>query len=1043
MPDPNLILPLLEGFLTGDPISEHHGVRCYPAMQEKTSEKYIVKTVSVPADSSKLEALLLAGAFPDRAAAVAYYKDLAEGVEKEAILLKQLSQLEGFSGYEAWQIQPCENGESFDVCLLGKYRPTLERYLSRNPMTHLGAVNLGLDLCAALAVCRRSGYLYVDLKPSNVFICADNEYRIGDLGFIPLSSLQYASLPEKYHSVYTAPEISDAYSALNDTLDIYAVGLILYQVYNNGHLPTLDSGSNEPLPAPEYADYEMASIILKACHPDPKERWQDPAQMGQALVNYMQSNTVNDEPIVPPAVPVEVEEEVVETSVEDEPSTEEILSEVDQALEAVGVEIVEEAPAEETLVEETPAEEVSEDAPEVSEEIPEEAVVEVAGEVCEEVAEEVIEDAAEEVAEDVTDDAIIEEEPTDEVIAEEEIAEEAVEEAAEDAAEEVSEEVIVEEPVDELAEMLAQADSLIAHETPEPVVAPAPIDVPIPPRIVLTDDEPEEQEDIEEIQEEIPEETEEPEAAEEEPEEIAESDDDEPDTVDEAPKRAKRGKGLIVALICFIVTASLFIGGYLYYKYEYQQTIYNMTLSGVEDRLAVALQSDIADELLSVVCTDAYGNTKRQNVVDGVAVFTGLAPDTRYKVEVEISGFHELLGKTSGVYLTAEETVIGGLTAIAGPENGSVILNFTVRGPESPQWQVFYTAEGEEEKSVICTGHVATINGLTVGKQYTFRVEPSVQLYLIGTNTVEFTAREAIFPEDLSIAAFSGNALVVVWNAPEGTTVTAWTVRCYNDAGYDKTITVTDTTAVFENLDRSAPYTIEVCAAGMSLGSRVSLSANSVTITEFTVDINDPMKLPLSWTFEGAAPEGGWIVKYTVTGMTEPVQLNTAEPSVVIDPLIPGCEYVFEILTAKGEPVFENTFTYTTPEAEEFAGYDISAEYFDFSMCLTPNKENWDRNDLKSSDYTHTFAVGQSASFSIRLTHEYNTSSDNITTLFVIRDYEGNIVRTDTENRTWTSMWFRGYGTMTIPVMPEASGEYTVEIYFNGKYVTTQNFTIT
>ena len=998
MSDPKMILPLLEGFLMGDAISEHHGVRCYPAMQEKTSDKYIVKTVSVPESSAKLEALLLAGAFPDRAAAVAYYKDLAEGVEKEASLLQNLSLLEGFSAYEAWQIQPSEDGESFDICLLGKYRPTLERHLSRNPMTHLGAVNLGLDLCSALAFCRRSGYLYVDLKPSNVFICADNEYRIGDLGFIPLTSLQYASLPEKYHSAYTAPEITDAYSALNSTLDIYAVGLILYQVYNNGQLPAVAVGSNEPLPAPEYADYEMASIILKACDPNPEERWQDPAQMGQALVNYMQLNTVNDEPIVPPAVPVEVEEEEITEVIEDDPSTEDILSEVDQALEAVGVEVAEEEiPVEEVPVqEETPAEEIPEEIPQQ------------------------VDDGASEEASEEDSEPENSEEST-----EEEIPEEATEETP-----------------DELAEMLAQADSLIAHETPEPVVAPAPIDVPIPPRIVLTDEEPEETEEPEEEPVEIPEEAEEPEAVEEEQEEVEEYFDEETEEYSEEPVQTKRGKGLIVALICFIVAASLFIGGYLFYKYEYQQTIYSMSLSGVEDRLAVALHSDIDDELLTVICTDAYGNTKRQSVIDGVAMFTGLAPDTRYKIEVEISGFHELLGKTSGIFVTAEETIIGGLTANAGPENGSVILNFTVRGPESPQWLVFYSAEGEEEKSVICSGHVATINGLTIGKHYTFRVEPSTELYLVGNNTVEFTAAKAIYPENLTIAGFLNNTLLVTWDIPEGVTVTGWTVRCYNDAGYDKTITVTDTTAIFEELDRSATYTVEVCAAGMSLGSRVTLNANSVTITEFSIDLDNPLVLPLSWTYEGAAPAGGWVVKYTISGMADPIYVETTESFVLIDPLIPGCTYTFEVQTAQGEPVFDGVFTYTVPEAETFSGYDISAEYFVFSMCVTPNKENWDRNDLLSSDYTNTFAVGQSASFSIRLTHEYNTSADNITTLFVIRDAEGALVSANTWNQTWTNMWYRGYGKLTIPVMPEAAGAYTVEIYFNGQYVSTQSFTV-
>ena len=104
-------------------------------------------------------------------------------------------------------------------------------------MTHLEAVNLGLDLCQALAICRRAGQLYVDLKPTNVFISKGKEYRIGDLGFIPLDMLKYTSLPSKYRSPYSPPEVLDDLKTLNETVDTYAVGMILYQIYNNNKLP--------------------------------------------------------------------------------------------------------------------------------------------------------------------------------------------------------------------------------------------------------------------------------------------------------------------------------------------------------------------------------------------------------------------------------------------------------------------------------------------------------------------------------------------------------------------------------------------------------------------------------------------------------------------------------------------------------------------------------------------------------------------------------------------------------------------------------------
>ena len=912
MPEPNQIIPILEGFLTGGPISEHDGVSCSPAMREATEDKYILKAISVPASKAKLEAMLLAGAFSDKEAALEYYQGMAHDIEDEAALLQQLSRLEGFTPYESWQVLPKEGADGFCVYLLSPYRLTLERHLRSNPMTHLEAVNLGLDLCAALAVCRRSGYLYVDLKPSNIYICDDREFRIGDLGFIALSSLPYASLPEKYHSDYTAPEITDAYSALNDKLDIYAAGLILYQVYNNGALP---QNNGEELLPPEFADYEMASIILKACDPDPDNRWQDPTEMGQALVAYMQKNTVNDTPIVPPAIPVEVEpeeEEAVEAVDSDEPTTDEVISEVDLALESVGVDLQQ---AEAELL-------ASNDAEEVVEEI-----VEAPEEAAEEAAEEGSTEDAEDAADEAAEEAVASEEENAVDVEEETETEQQAEETPETEAEATpaTEENITEE----VSQMLAQADDLIAHETPDPVVAPEPIEVPIPPRIVLPVEEEEEEtteevaEETEAAQEETSEETAEEATETEVPDEETATDTEEAEESEEISeeKPAKRSiwKALIAAAISLVIAAGLFLGGYFYYHYEYLQHIENISLSGSEDRLTVSLVTDIEDSLLTVVCTDSYGNTKRQSVTDKTAVFTGLNPDTRYKVQVEIDGFHQLTGITSGIHITQAQTSILNFSCVSGAENGSVIFSFTVHGPDSKEWRIKYHALGEDAQSLTFTGHVVTINGLTLGKKYTFWLEPMESLYTVGADTLEFTVSKLIFAENLTIQGFSGSSMTATWSAPEGETVESWIVRCYNEFGFDKTITVTGTTAVFEQLDPAHAYTVEVTAVGMTQGRQVSVSANSLTIQNLSIDVSDPERLKLHWTFTGKAPAGGWLLQYAVRDVSDPQTVNCPTSNAEITPVVPGGVYFFTIQSADGNAVFNGKWAFTAPLAENSA----------------------------------------------------------------------------------------------------------------------------
>ncbi|MBQ6857251.1 MAG: protein kinase, partial [Lachnospiraceae bacterium] len=300
MSDLKIISPLLDGFTLGTPISEHHGVVCCPAIKENTNKKFIVKMITVPATQAQFDALLLAGAYKDPGDAMEYFRESGENLMQEAELLKKLSKLEGFLPYDGWQMEPITRRRlGYEIYFVGSYKRSLEKYIRKNAITHLEAVNLGLDLCSALSVCRQAGFLYVDLKPSNIYVSEKKEYRIGDIGFLSLDAMRYASLPERYFSSYTPPELLDPMAPMNLTVDTYAVGMILYQLYNDGHLPFTGSAPLETLSSPCHADYEMAEIIMKAIHPDPEQRWTDPKELGKAIASYMQRNSVNDIPITP------------------------------------------------------------------------------------------------------------------------------------------------------------------------------------------------------------------------------------------------------------------------------------------------------------------------------------------------------------------------------------------------------------------------------------------------------------------------------------------------------------------------------------------------------------------------------------------------------------------------------------------------------------------------------------------------------------------------------------------------------------------------
>ena len=954
MSEPKLISPLLDGFSIGAALKEHDGVHCCPALKGESEEKYIVKIISIPASQVQLDALLLTGAYREPSAALDYFKELADGVEKEAVCLKNLARLEGFLAFEGWQVIPMENGDvGYEVYLLSPFRQALEKHVRRNNMTHLGAINLGIDICNALSAARRAGWIYVDLKPSNIFISENKEYRIGDLGLMELDGLELAALPAKYRSAYTAPELQDEMLSPNTTQDTYALGMILYQIYNAGQLPQVAHPTEDILPPPAYADYELAEIILKACAPDPADRWEDPADMGRSLVAYMQRNTVNDIPIIPPVVQMDTAAEV---AVPEEPA--EIESVSDES--------------------DTSTEDQEALSPEM---------------------EDLISQADELIAHDLPDPPVAPEGPTMEQL------EEQMRKSAE--AKKQSE-----------ADLQAMLQQLETQEQEQQENTMPPMDIPV----------------------EIP----------------SDSSRKTIEKKDDTKTPGKNGrKGWLVPIVLGLILGLCIAGGCWFYQNYYVQMIHSLSVDGAEDKMTVRLDTDIDENLLTVVCTDTYGNTSHRPVKNGTAQFTNLLPDMLYQIHVEIEGFHRLDGSTTHEYATPAETRIVNATAVTGPEDGSMILTFAVEGPDSEEWTAICSTEGEAPVATTFTGHMVTISGLSIGRTYGIILVPTADLYIPSGDTLSFTASAIIIPQDLIITPDGQGSITVTWNAPEGAQVDSWNVHCYNNQGYDQKLTTDQLSATFDDIRSDCAYTIEVTAAGMTQPARVSITANPLYITDIRVDASDRMKLTVSWDFTGNAPENGWLLLYTIDGSDQPHIVQCQSNSGVIEVRVPNAAYDLTIQTADGTTVFGNTHSHRTAEAAVYenpgqAFYrKVQADYFFVNLLKTPAKANWTHQDVYKSMHTTTFAAGDSISILMYFMRDFYIYHEDITVMYVIRDESGTVLADHIaiENLDWRDGLWNGpnyhYCGLDVPSVPAEPGSYTLDVYFDGLVIASVQFTIT
>lgn len=329
MSELKLVSPLLDGMEAVRCLADHGASQLY-LLRHASGEAFILKRLSIPESQTQVEALLITGAAANEEEAQRYYQQRVAEYEDN---LKALAPLRGSGNcatYLGCQVSAREEGVGFELYLLSERYVTLPEYLHENAMTHLRALNLGLDLCTALCEMRGQDLIHRDVKPENIYLNAMGGFMIGDLGAARISQLKFCAMPDRMISAYTAPEIADAMGEFNVTVDIYSVGMVLYRILNGNHGPFEDENtspaaanklrlSGEPLPSPLYADYELGAIVLKACAFDPSERYQSPDEMLQELILYMKRNNVSDTLIVPPLnagedmlVPLESMDEPVE-----------------------------------------------------------------------------------------------------------------------------------------------------------------------------------------------------------------------------------------------------------------------------------------------------------------------------------------------------------------------------------------------------------------------------------------------------------------------------------------------------------------------------------------------------------------------------------------------------------------------------------------------------------------------------------------------------------------------------------------------------------
>ena len=259
-----------------------------------------LKVIHIPETEDELRADR--DCWPDDASLTKLYQSRVESVTAEFELMSALKGDSHIVSYEDHSIVQHEHDPGYDIFirmeLLTPLPDYIRRYYPQGVPSDEMVIKLGADICSALERCGKHHIIHRDIKPQNIFVNDNGDFKLGDFGIAKISDHTMSATKTGTYG-YMAPEVYKA-EPYNSSVDIYSLGIVLYWLLNARSGPfvslppaipnakQMDDALHrrmygEPIPAPKYGSKALKRIILKACAFDPKERYQSPAEMRRDL----------------------------------------------------------------------------------------------------------------------------------------------------------------------------------------------------------------------------------------------------------------------------------------------------------------------------------------------------------------------------------------------------------------------------------------------------------------------------------------------------------------------------------------------------------------------------------------------------------------------------------------------------------------------------------------------------------------------------------------------------------------------------------------
>jgi hypothetical protein len=150
------------------------------------------------------------------------------------------------------------------------------------------ALPLLIQVCDGLDYAHNAGVIHRDIKPENILVDSNGRVKIADFGLAKLAGPSDLLLTGTQQVMgtprYMAPEQIERPSSVDYRADIYALGVVLYELLT-GELPL---GRFTPPSHRARADARLDRVVLRALEKDPACRYQQARELKKDLEQVLQ-----------------------------------------------------------------------------------------------------------------------------------------------------------------------------------------------------------------------------------------------------------------------------------------------------------------------------------------------------------------------------------------------------------------------------------------------------------------------------------------------------------------------------------------------------------------------------------------------------------------------------------------------------------------------------------------------------------------------------------------------------------------------------------